>query len=621
MKDTYAYRSDIIRWIFAISTLGLVIQSARLQLFDDTYQKIAQRTTINKKVIEPARGIFYDRTGKVLTYNDPVYDLMCTRNLVQEMDTVFFCQLLDLTKEDFLEGLNKNFRGRFYSRSIPYTFLKGIDRAKYARFQEHLQEFPGFDIKIRNLRDYPIRHGANVLGYVSEVSQEQIEGANGQYSAGDLIGSRGLEKHYDDEIRGRKGLQLVLKDNRGKDVSAYEDGRLDTAAVPGYDIVTTLDFDLQALGEELLSYKNGSIVAIEPKSGEILAMVSSPNFDPNLLSITDDRGAMFDSLTNDPNNPFLDRTVSAKYPPGSIFKTVVGLIALQEDLIYPNKAMNCTGGYQFNDSYWGCRSHPYPANMAIALQYSCNTYFYQVYRYIIDQYGFYEPQKGLDRMNKYLADFGLGRKLNVDYPFEKKGNMPSSRYYDRQYRSAVWKSPTIISNAIGQGELELTTIQMANLAAIMANHGNYRIPHLIKEYKNVDKEIPLRYRVKNNVGIDSVHFNIVRKGMELAGQRASFSGVKVAGKTGTSQNIGQDHSVFFAYAPADNPQIAIAVYVENAGSGGAIARPIASYMIEKYLTRDISEGRRAYMNYVKSIRTSIIPESKVLDTLNIPQLR
>ena len=259
--------------------------------------------------------------------------------------------------------------------------------------------------------------------------------------------------------------------------------------------------------------------------------------------------------------------------------------------------------------------------MAIALQYSCNTYFYQVYRYIIDQYGFYEPQKGLDRMNKYLADFGLGRKLNVDYPFEKKGNMPSSRYYDRQYRSAVWKSPTIISNAIGQGELELTTIQMANLAAIMANHGNYRIPHLIKEYKNVDKEIPLRYRVKNNVGVDSVHFNIVRKGMELAGQRASFSGVKVAGKTGTSQNIGQDHSVFFAYAPADNPQIAIAVYVENAGSGGAIARPIASYMIEKYLTRDISEGRRAYMNYVKSIRTSIIPESKVLDTLNIPQLR
>jgi len=621
MKDTYANRSDIIRWIFAISSIGLVIQSARLQLFDDTYQRIAQQTTINKKVIEPARGIFFDRNGTVLTYNDPVYDLMCTRNLVQELDTTFFCQLLEITKSEFLEGLNKNFRGRYYSKSIPYTFLKGIDQGTYARFQEHLQEFPGFDIKIRNVRDYPIQHGANVLGYVSEVSQDQIASELGDFSPGELIGSRGLEKYYDSEIRGRKGLQLVLKDNRGKDVTSYEGGSLDTAATPGYDIITTLDFDLQALGEELLTNKNGSIVAIEPKTGEILAMVSSPSFDPNLLSINDDRGAMFDSLTNDPNNPFLDRTVSAKYPPGSIFKTVVGLIALQEGLISPGKSMSCTGGYSFNDSYWGCRSHPYPSNMAIALQYSCNTYFYQVYRYIIDQYGFYQPQKGLDKMNKYLSDFGLGRKLNVDYPFEKKGNMPSSRYYDRQYGSSVWKSPTIISNGIGQGELELTTIQMANLAAIMANYGNYRIPHLIKEYKDSGREIPLQYRVNNNVGVDSIHFNIVRKGMELAGQAASFPGVTVAGKTGTSQNKKKDHSVFFAYAPADNPEIAIAVYVENAGSGGATARPIASYMIEKYLTGDIAEGRRAYLEYVKSVRTSMLPEPEVIDTLNIPQLR
>lgn len=621
MKDTYAKRSNIIRWIFAISGIGLIVQTAKLQLFDDTYKSRAEQITINKKVIEPSRGIFFDRNEKVLSYNDPVYDLMCTRNLVSEMDTTFFCALLDIDRSTFLEGLNKNFRGRYYSKSIPYTFLKGINPEKYASFQEHLREFPGFDVRIRNHRDYPYPHGANVLGYVSEVSRAQVEASEGHYDAGDLIGSRGLEKHYDQEIRGKKGLELVLKDNRGKDVVAYESGRLDTAAVPGRDIVTTLDFDLQALGEDLLSNKNGSIVAIEPLSGEILAMVSSPNFDPNLLAINENRGAMFDSLTNDPNKPFLDRTVSAKYPPGSIFKTVVGLIALQEGMIYSGKAMTCNGGYTINDDFFGCRSHPHPANMSIALQHSCNTYFFQVYRSIIDQFGYREPQQGLDKMNKYLSDFGLGRKLGIDYPFEKNGNMPSSRYYDRRYGSSVWNSPRILSNGIGQGEIELTTLQMANLAAIMANYGNYKIPHLVKAYRNSNSEIPLEYRTNNNVGVDSIHFRAIQRGMVLAGQAASFSGVTVAGKTGTSQNRGPDHSVFFAYAPANDPQIAIAVYVENAGSGGAVARPIASYMIEKYLKGEIAASRQPYMEYVKSIRTSIIPEPPVLDTLNIPALQ
>jgi len=351
-------------------------------------------------------------------------------------------------------------------------------------------------------------------------------------------------------------------------------------------------------------------------------MVSAPNFNPNLLAITDRRGAMFDSLTNDPNKPFLDRTVSAKYPPGSIFKTVVGLIALQEGLTHPGKAMACNGGYRFSeDDFFGCRPHPYPSNMGIALQYSCNTYFFQTYRSIIDQYGFKEPQKGLDRMNEYLSDFGLGRILNIDYPSEKKGNIPSSRYYDRQYGSSGWKSPTILSNGIGQGELELTTIQMANLAAIMANYGNYRIPHLVKGYRNSDSEIPLEYRTVNNAGVDSVHFKIIRSGMKLAGRAASFPGVEVAGKTGTSQNIGPDHSVFFAYAPADDPQIAIAVYVENGGSGAAVARPVASYMIEKYLTGNIAEGRRPYMEYLKTIQTSIVPEPVAIDSINIPELQ
>ncbi|NNE32246.1 MAG: penicillin-binding protein 2, partial [Winogradskyella sp.] len=325
MKDNYSNRSIIIQWVFSLSFFALIAQTAALQLFDDSYRKIAAQTTINKKVVEPPRGILYDRNLKVLTYNEPIYDLMCTRNLVQEMDTALFCNLLNIDKATFLENLNKDFSSRFFSKSLPYVFIKNLDQETYARFHEHLYHFPGFNLRVRNLREYPEKSGANVIGYVSEVSQNQVDESPRNLSPGDLIGSRGLEKQYDEIIRGKNGLQLILRDNRGKEVAPYEGGLLDTAAVPGKDIITTLDIDLQNFGEEIMQNKNGSIVAIEPSSGEILAMVSSPAFDPNLLSVSADRGSVFDTLVTDPNKPLFDRTVSAKYPPGSIFKTVVGL--------------------------------------------------------------------------------------------------------------------------------------------------------------------------------------------------------------------------------------------------------------------------------------------------------
>ncbi|MBT8219586.1 MAG: penicillin-binding protein 2 [Bacteroidia bacterium] len=609
MKDPLAGRADIIKWIFTLSFLGLIVQTGRLQLVDSSFKQIAEQTTVYKEVIQPARGILYDRKDIVLTYNDPIYDIMCTRNLVEKMDTSLFCELLHIDRATFDENLNKDFRSRFYSRNIPFVFLQNISRTVYARFHEHLYAFPGFDVRVRNLREYPEQCGANVIGYVSEVNQQQIDLSDGQYTSGDFIGSRGLEKQYDDKIRGRKGINLLLKDNRGRSVSSYQDGQLDSTAIPGQDIFTTLDIELQRLGEQLLSNKNGSIVAIEPSSGEILALISSPTFNPNLLTINTARSAMFDSLSNDINKPFLDRSVSAKYPPGSIFKTVVGLIALQEGTTHPSRSMTCNGRYTFGEYSWGCRPHPRPNNISIAIRYSCNTYFYQIFRGVVDQFGYHEPQKGLDRMNEYLQKFGLGSRLKVDFPFEKPGNVPTSNYYNGQYGISGWKSPTIISNGIGQGELELTTIQMANLAVIMANRGNYRIPHLIKSYKSSDREIPLEYRVNNSVDIDSSHFEPIIQGMTLAGRAASFPGVDVAGKTGTSQNpFGEDHSVYFAFAPVENPQIAIAVYVENAGFGSTVAAPIASYMIEKYINGNIAENRKPYMSYVEGITTSLTPE-------------
>ena len=420
---------------------------------------------------------------------------------------------------------------------------------------------------------------------------------------GDYIGINGLENQYENLLSGQKGISYMFKDNLGREVDSYDSGSLDSSAISGEDIITSIDLDLQAYGEYLMQNKKGSIVAIEPSSGEILTMISSPSFDPNLLSVNQHRGDAFRELLSDTlSDPLLDRSVMAKYPPGSIFKPVLALIALQEGVTYANRTIYCDEGYTYRGFTQGCHDHSTPYNIKLAIQHSCNAYFLQVCRDVIEKHGFNQPEQGLDILVNHLYDFGLGRKLGIDNNYEHKGFIPTPAFYDNLYDKTIapngWRSTYIMSIGIGQGELELTTVQMANLAAILANRGYYYTPHLLKGFKNPDLNVPNKYDIKHAVRIDSIYFPTVIDGMErvvTAGTatNAQIPGIRVCGKTGTSENPhGKDHSVFFAFAPKDDPKIAIAVFIENAGWGGTYASPIASLMMEKYLNGEISNNRK-----------------------------
>lgn len=597
MKDIYQPRSTNIKILFVFAALVLLVKIAQIQIFDTTYEKRAKATTVENYILYPSRGLIYDRKGELLINNNPMYDLRVTYNqLDPNMDTLKMCSLLDIDKEEFRSRINKNFRDVRYSKRVPFTFLSKISSTTYARLQEHLHEFPGFSTQLRNVRSYPHQTAPHVLGYLNEVSQKQIDESNGVYQKFDYIGASGLELAYENELRGEKGIQNVLKDNLGREVGPYLNGLQDKPAISGTDIYTTLDIDLQDYGEELMQNKTGSIVAIEPSTGEILAMISTPSYDPNILTINRDRGQAFSQLLQDTLKPFFDRSVMAQYPPGSIFKALVALVAMQEGLLKPTRGINCNAGYYYNGRRFGCHDHSFSYDVAKALEHSCNAYFFTVMREIIDKEGFNNPHAGLDVFVEYLNAFGLGKPLNVDIPNEVSGNIPNSAYYDYLYprNKGSWKSPTIMSIGIGQGEIQLTTLQMANLAAIIANRGYYYPPHLIKEFSNPDFLIPEIYKTKKQTPVDYVHFTPVIDGMHQAidfgtGKMAQIPGIEVCGKTGTSQNPhGEDHSVFFAFAPKENPKIAIAVYVEKGGWGSSYGAPIAGLMIEQYLRDSIS---------------------------------
>ena len=438
-----------------------------------------------------------------------------------------------------------------------------------------------------------------------------IENRKDVYEIGDIKGTSGIERIYEEELRGQRGYEYLLKDNVGRAVESFRRGSLDRFAKSGEDIVSTLDVSLQAYGEELMQNKRGGIVAIEPSTGEILTMISAPTYDPNALSLGKSRNSAFLQLLSDTiNKPFLDRAIQAKYPPGSIFKPILSLIAMQEGMWYADKPMLCSGEYDVNKRrgfIQKCREHPNPYNVKIALQHSCNTYYYQMIRDYIDRYGFNNPGKGLDELMSYLDKFGIGRALGIDILNESGGFRPSSEFYDRRIntREYSWRSTYVLSLGIGQGELELTTLQMANLAAIIANRGFYYVPHLIKSFES-GKNIGLRYTEINEVPIDSVYFEPVIEGMERViyagtGQKAYVPGITICGKTGTSQNAGIDHSVFFGFAPKHDPKIAIAVYVENAGGGGEVAAPIGGLMIERFLNGKILPRRKFLEEKVKDI--------------------
>lgn len=597
-----ALRQRNIRLVFMVAAAVLLLKAAQLQLFDDSFRRRADATTIEKLTVYPPRGLVFDRTGeRLILNNEATFDLMVTYNQVnpKTMDVAKFCRLLNITEQDFKTNLTKDWKSGRFSKSVPFVFLKKLSVETYARLQESLYEFPGFFVSVRNIRGYPYKAGAHVLGYINEVDPADIERSAGQYTAGDYIGAAGIESQYEPYMRGIKGTTSLLKDNFGRIVGKYKSGQYDTAATAGKDIISSIDIDLQVYGEYLMQNKTGSVVAIEPKTGEILAMMSGPTYDPNLLTMTNERGQVFSRLLTDPLKPFFDRTVMAKYPPGSIFKTLVTLAGLQEGTISPEAGKGCGGGYFYAGRLYKCHNHPGVGNVVDAIAYSCNAYYFQEFRDIVDKWGFYNPHKGLDVFADYCHQFGLGTILGIDYPNEQAGNIPDSKYYDKIYPRNLgsWKSPTIMSVGIGQGEVQMTTIQMANLAAAIANKGYWYAPHLAKKFRD-GTPIPAQLREKHKINIDEKYFNIVIEGMGECVTRgtariAQVPGIQVCGKTGTSQNPhGDDHSVFFAFAPKDNPKIAIAVFVENAGWGASYAAPIAGLMIEKYLNDTVATDRK-----------------------------
>jgi len=601
IQESNNIRQVVIRRMIYVVALLLIGKVASMQLFDPSYTQRANARTLYNKTLYPSRGLILDRNHRVLVYNNPVYTLEVTENQLQEdLDVDRFCQLLNITPATFHLAMERLKNDKHHSAGLPATFLQNLPPEQFAPLQENLHEFNGISYVLRNVRGYPYPVAPHLLGYISEVDQQTIDKSNTVYVRGDYIGATGLERTYEQWLRGQKGVSYVLKDNLGREVGRVDGGGLDSAAISGTDIITTLDLDLQMYGEALMKNKKGSIVCIDPATGGVLAMVSVPAYDPGMLTMNQARSAAFNALQQDSLNPLFDRSVMAAYPPGSILKPILALIAMQEGVLFPNRTIYCDGGYHYKQRTVGCHLHPTATNVSIALQYSCNAYFVQVFRDLIEQEGFSNPARGLEKLDQYLATFGLGAELGIDLPQEKSGLVPTPQFYDRMYEGqGAWRSTYILSLGIGQGEISLTTLQMANLAAILANRGFYNTPHLLKAVVGpLDEPLPQLGLEYHKVPIDPEFFEPVINGMERSinagtGTAAYTPGIAICGKTGTSQNPhGADHSVFYAFAPKDNPKIAIAVYIENAGWGGVYAAPIASLMIERFLNGEISASRK-----------------------------
>ena len=598
-KDRQTERAIWIKRFIIFVSIVLVLQTVWLQLIDPTYGQKAERTTLVRRTLYPGRGLILDRKLHLMVHNIPVYDLKVVYNQVpKSLDTTLLCQLLEIDPSTYRERIEKDWKSLRFSKSIPFTFMEHIPANKFQYIQEYLHLFPGFYGELRSARGYFENHSAHILGYMSEVDQNRIDQSNGAYVPGDYCGSTGVESNYENMLRGTKGASYILKDNLGREIESLDEGRHDSLAISGDNLILSLDHVLQEYGQQLLKNKRGSIVAIEPSTGEILAMISSPGYDPNELSISRMRGEAFARLQNDTLNPLFDRSVMAMYPPGSIFKPILALVAMQEGILDENRIVYCNGAYYFGGFRRGCHSHPKVTNVSSAIQYSCNTYFFTVYKDVIDNAGYTLPEIGMRKLNSHLAEFGLGHRISADLPNEKSGNLPSPAYFDQIYGPGKWRSSYILSMGIGQGELQLTTLQMAHAAAIIANEGTYTDPHILKARIAAGGIPKTEFYPRRRVSIDYRYFEPVIAGMAGAvragtATQASHPEFEVCGKTGTSENPhGKDHSVFFGFAPRNQPKIAIAVYIENAGWGGSYATPVAGLMIEKYLRGDIIESRK-----------------------------
>jgi penicillin-binding protein 2 len=588
MKDAFINRKYIVMGLIVLASCVLLIRLFIIQVIKDTYRLSADNNVLRYVTQYPARGLIYDRNNKLLVYNQAAYDLMVVPAQISRIDTAQLCELLELTRDSFIDKMKV---ASAYSRRAPSVFLKQISAESYARLQEKLFLYPGFYVQPRTLRKYSKPIAAHLLGYVSEVD-EAIVKKESYYKAGDYIGKLGIEEAYEKQLRGKKGVKIFLVDVYSRIKGSYADGRLDTAALQGEDLISSIDMDLQEYGEFLMKNKTGSIVALEPKTGEVLALVSSPDYDPGLL-VGRIRSENFARLNADTVwLPLFNRALQASYPPGSTFKPINGLIGLQEGVITPSTMFGCNMGYLFV----GCHSHSSPLDLKGGISNSCNSYFCQTYRRILENQKYGSIAEAYTKWKGYLTEFGFGKRLGIEFTNELPGLIPSTDYFDRYYGKNRWKALTVISMAIGQGEIGTTPLQMANMTAAIANRGYYYIPHVVKSI-GAEKKIDERFLTKHQISIDSANFEEIVNGMDAAvngegGATARIAALKdivVCGKTGTAQNPhGKDHSVFVAFAPRENPKIAIAVYVENAGFGATYAAPVASLMIEKYIIGKIS---------------------------------
>lgn len=595
--------------LVVVAALILIARLFHIQIVDKTYRVSAANNALRPVIQYPARGLIYDRNGELIVYNQAAYDLLVIPVQTSVFDTSRFNQILGITMEEFRSRMKSAVS---YSRRAPSVFMKMISSETYALLQEEMYRFPGFYVQARTLRKYTRPVASHMLGYVGEVDNKLIA-RDRYYRSGDYIGVSGIEKSYEEQLRGRKGVEIFLVDVHNNIKGSYADGRYDTVAGPGTNLWSTIDLNLQAFGEKLMRNKTGSIVAIEPATGEILALVSSPSYDPELL-VGRIRSDNFSMLQADTVKPLFDRALMASYPPGSTFKIMNGLIGLQENVIRPVSLFSCSMGYHAGSLTVGCHSHRSPLNLPEAVAQSCNAWFCNAFRSILENKQYPLLGEAFDQWRDYLVAFGFGNKLGIDLPNELAGNIPTRSYYDRYYGKDRWKALTVISLAIGQGEIGATPLQMANMAAVIANRGSFYIPHVVKKIGDNGSPSPL-YMQKYITGISPENFEPVIEGMEGAvngGEGSTARGARldsiiICGKTGTAQNPhGKDHSIFVAFAPKDNPQIAIAVYVENAGFGSTFAAPIASLMIEEYLTGKIK--RRYLEDYV--LKLVIKPDGK-----------
>jgi len=592
-RNKFADRRLFFYFLFGTSALLLLITLFGIQVVNDSYKLSADNNVIKAVTLYPERGYIYDRNGVLLVTNQRAYDLMVTPRQVKEMDTLGFCTIIDIDKEEFDKQFSK---ARKYSRYRASVFIKEISKQTAAQLQERLYEFPGFYLQERTMREYPQQSAAHILGYVSQVPDYVLK-KNDYYKKNDNYGMSGVESSYEKDLRGTQGVQYLIRDVWNRAKGKFENGKFDSLAVNGKDLELSIDIQLQEYAEQLMQNKKGSIVAIEPSTGDILSLVSSPYYDPNLL-IGRSRSPNFNRMYKDENKPLFDRSLLAEYPPGSTFKLLNALIGLQENVIYAGTSFSCDEGWRFSPKLKvGCHAHKSPLNLTQSIVQSCNAYYCNTFRRIIEKYP--TAAEGYENWRNHVLSFGLGNFLGNDLYTGRKGRVPSVDFYNRQYGKRRWKAPTVISLSIGQDALVVSPIQMANMCAAIANRGHYFTPHIVRK---IDGELlsDSTYTIPKYTTVDEKHYQTVINGMEKVftdkhgtAKTARVKNIEICGKTGTAENPhGEDHSIFIAFAPKDKPQIALAVYVENGGWGSTWAAPIASLMIEQYLTGQITNTKQ-----------------------------